>query len=91
MISVKNEKTIQILNDLLFSRKIEGSAIRSIEIVRVNSGGSVEVKVINKAGKIMTNLIHDMDLLLKSEHIKSYSVSHTSDMVAVFEVVMNKE
>lgn len=91
MISVKNETTIKILNDLLFSRKIDGNAIRSIEIIRVNSNGVAEVKVIKKAGKIMANLIHDMDLLLDSEHIKSYSLSHTSDMVAVFKITMKGE
>ena len=42
MISVKNEKTIETLNDLLFERKIDGSAIRSIEIMRVNSSGKAE-------------------------------------------------
>lgn len=91
MISVKNEKTIETLNDLLFERKIDGSAIRSIEIMRVNSSGKAEVKVIKKAGKIMANLLHDMDLLLHSKHVLSYKVSHTSDMVAIFEITMTGE
>ena len=91
MNSVKNETTIHILNDLLFNRKVDCTAIRSIEILRVNSAGKAEVKVTKKAGKIMSKLIEDVGLLLDSKHVKSYKVSHSSDMVALFDITMNNE